>query len=471
MSFKKQLLRKIAVRSVSSCLTGKPGDLHRLTALEKLSLQNWGLSAFLNRLSRDLDDGTGLAGLLLHIGKNANPIHKRKLIENIGVNWIAEGGRIRTQLRKQNYWAPFFVVVSPTMRCNLRCTGCYSALYSRDGELSEDELDRIFTECKSIGAYFAVISGGEPYLLKDTLLRLFQKHRDMLFLTFTNATLLDEPLARALGRLGNVLPAISVEGYEEHTDARRSPGVHARALHAMHLLKANGVIFGISVTYTKNNIPVVTDDSFVRFYNDLGAVFAWYFMFMPVGKDPILELVPTPEQRIQCGQKIADLRKRHPMFMADFWNDGPAVGGCMAGGRRYLHIVNSGRVEPCVYAHFGVDNIRQMSLLEAANSPFFRAIRREFPFNESANLRRPCMIIDNPEVLRKLVNGYMVPEGHAHAEDLIHDPAVAKWIDDYAERFKELTEPDWQQRIEDPSFRWFKEKEEYKLLFRFKEKR
>ena len=92
------------------------------------------------------------------------------------------------------------------------------------------------------------------------------------------------------------------------------------------------------------------------------------------------------EQRVHCGNRVAELRQKHPLFMADFWNDGPAVGGCLAGARRYLHVLNSGRIEPCVFAHFGVDNIRDKSILEAANSAFFKAIRREFPYNEEDNL-------------------------------------------------------------------------------------
>ncbi len=468
MSLIEKTVRMIVIRRVVRCLTGDANDLKKLLELGKLGIHNPSMSAFLQRLSRDLEERQGIANLLLHVGKNANPVHKRRLLENIAFNWMVKGGRIRTRIRTGGLWVPFFVVISPTMRCNLKCTGCYSGLYSKDGELDGDDIDRILTECKRLGIYFVVITGGEPYLIKDTLLKLFKKHSEIFFLTFTNGTLLDEDCAARLGRLGNVSPAISIEGYEEHTDRRRSSGVYEKAVHAMGLLRKHGVIFGISVTYTKDNVGLVTDDKFVEYYIDRGAFFAWYFMFMPVGKDPVLELVPTPEQRFYCGRRVAELRKRFPMFLADFWNDGAAAGGCLAGGRRYLHILNSGRIEPCVYAHFGVDNIREKSLLEAANSPFFRAIRREFPFNENANLKRPCMIIDNPAVLRKVVAEFVVPSGHVHAEDIIRDPRVAKWIDDYSERFRELTEPVWQKIIEDPESRWYKEKPEYKNLFRFR---
>lgn len=467
-AIKDLLVARLAARRVVKSLTGDSEDLKKLLNVYRIVAPGPAFKLFLDRLAEDIDQRRGLGNFLLHLGRNASPVHKKKLARNLIVNWAARGARIRTRLSTPERWLPFFVVVSPTMRCNLKCAGCYSALYEKDGELSEADLDRVFRQCKELGAYFAVISGGEPYLLQKPLLRLFRKHGDMFFLTFTNATLLDEPLVGELARLGNVAPAISVEGYEGHTDQRRSPGVYQKAMAAMDRLRERGTIFGISVTYTRENVGLVSDEEFLKFYIAKGAAFAWYFMFMPVGRDPRLDLVPTPEQRLECGRRLTEVRRRLPIFVADFWNDGRAAGGCLAGGRRYLHILNSGRVEPCVFAHFGCDNIRDKSLLEAANSPFFQAIRREFPYSESGNLRRPCLIIDNPAVLRRLIDEYLVPEGHAHSEDIVRDPGVVEWIDAYAERMKDLTEADWLATIEDPASRWYKEKPEYKNLFRFK---
>ena len=466
MSVRLQIIKLLAVPWLSRCLTGRKEDLRRLFLLEKIPYRSVVLRAFLRRLRRDMDEGWGVfASLLVRIGRSANPVSRKKLIENLIFNWGVKGAGRRLQIRRQGLWTPFIVAVSPSMRCNLKCTGCYSGLYSKDGELDEQDLDRIFEECKSIGNYFVVLTGGEPYLLKDSLLRLFRKYNDMFFLTFTNGTHFNEATVRELARLGNVAPAISLEGFEDSTDKRRGKGVYGRILQGMELLNRERVMFGISVTYTSENVDVVTQDNFIESFMERGALFAWYFMFMPVGKDPILELVPSPEQRVFCGRRVDAMRRKYPLFMADFWNDGPAVGGCMAGARRYLHILNSGRVEACVFAHFGVDNIRDKSLLEVANSPFFNAIRDAFPYNETANLKRPCILIDNPGVLRKLVNEYMVPQGHVHSEDIIRDPRVAEWVDDYSRRFKELTEPEWLAMIEDPSSRWYKEKDEYKDLF------
>ncbi len=470
MTLKERIIRAFVVPRIVKCLTGDPKDLKRLLDVSRIGRPGPAFRIFLERVDRGIKSRSGLANMLLHVGKHANRLHKRKLIENLVLNWAVKGAGIRTSMSTPDRWVPFFAVLSPTMRCNLACHGCYSALYSKDGELSEQDMDRIFIECKSLGAYFSVISGGEPYLLKDKLLRLFRKHNDMFFLTFTNGTLLDESLADQLASLGNVAPAISVEGYEDQTDRRRSRGVYEKVARAMELLRARGVLFGISVTYTSQNLDLVTSDAFVDFYHRKGACFAWYFMFMPVGRDPVLKLVPSPEQRLECGRRISELRSRHPIFLADFWNDGVAAGGCLAAGRRYLHILNSGRVEPCVFAHFGVDNIRDKSLLDAANSPFFRAIRREFPFNDIGNLRRPCMIIDNPGVLRRVVDEHVAAAGHEHSEDIVRDPKVVEWVQAYGDRMKELTDPAWTALINDPGSRWYRENQEYRNLFRFRTK-
>ncbi len=391
MLLTQEIVKALAVPALARCLTGRIEDLRKLMLLEKTPFPSPLLRAFLKRLSRDLEEGGGIfANLLVRIGRLANPTARRRLIRNLIFHWGVRGAVNRTRIRSAGKWVPFVVAISPTMRCNLSCRGCYSALYSKQGELSEGELDRLFAECKSMGAYFVVLTGGEPFLLRESLLRLFRKHRDMYFLIFTNGTMLDEPLVGELARLGNVAPALSLEGFEEETDRRRGAGVYARVLHSMDLLRSKGVLFGASITYASDNVNTVTRDRFIESLLDRGILFAWYFMFIPVGKDPILELVPTPEQRIQCGRRVGEMRKKYGLFIADFWNDGPAVGGCLAGARRYMHVLNTGRVEACVFAHFGVDNIREKSLLEAANSPFFNAIREAFPFNETANLNGPA---------------------------------------------------------------------------------
>ena len=50
--------------------------------------------------------------------------------------------------------------------------------------------------------------------------------------------------------------------------------------------------------------------------------------------------------------RIRKYRATKPLFAMDFQNDAEYVGGCVAGGRRYLHINANGDVDPCVFIHY-----------------------------------------------------------------------------------------------------------------------
>jgi len=462
-----RIFKRIMIKRMAACLDGSVKGLEEFILFYRkhdfppdTDMQN-----FIDKLADSIRNGTNFAKIFLRFGKETSKSCQEKLVTNLIFNQFITGGAKRDTFSEEEDRIPSFIVVSPTMRCNLSCSGCYSGLYAKKDELSEQELDNLFGQIRKMGIYFVVISGGEPYLLKDVLLWLFKKYNDMFFLTFTNGILLNEEVARQLGKLGNVAPAISVEGWERETAARRGPNTWNKILSAMSNLRRNGVLFGMSVTATKHNMEIVTDNEFAEFFMEKGILFGWYFMFMPVGKDPMLELVMTPQQRVQCGQRVRALRDKYPLFLADFWNDGEIVGGCLAAGRRYVHILNNGSVEPCVFAHFGTDNIRKKPLLEIVNSPFFREIRRRFPYNEKGNLKRPCMIIDNPQVLRDAVHKHKATSGHAQAEAIVSDPAVVRWVDSYAKEFAALVGPGWEKMINDPNDRWYREGQKYKNLF------
>jgi hypothetical protein len=98
-----------------------------------------------------------------------------------------------------------------------------------------------------------------------------------------------------------------------------------------------------------------------------------------------------------------------------------------------LHINNKGDVEPCVFCHFATDNIRETPLKEALASDFFRAIRARQPYHE--DLRRVCIMIDNPSALREVVADTGARGTHEGAENLIHELAAP--LDRYATNFGE----------------------------------
>jgi hypothetical protein len=198
--------------------------------------------------------------------------------------------------------------------------------------------------------------------------------------------------------LGNVAIVFSIEGGEEETDDWRGNGMYRRIMEAMDMAREATLSIGTSPTVTSKNAEVVSSDAFLDFMIEKGSFAQMYFLYIPVNGRADLTLMVTPEQRDILPRSVLRARNTKPIFIVDFWNDGPYVEGCIAAGRSYFHVNANGDVEPCVYTHIAVDNIHEKSLKEALNSPLFQGSRARQPHNP--NHLRPCMIIDNPQVMR-----------------------------------------------------------------------
>ena len=346
--------------------------------------------------------------------------------------------------KKYNCNIPWIVLMDPTSACNMHCTGCWAAEYGHKQNLSYEVMDKVLTEGKELGIHACLFTGGEPLVRKKDIIRLCEKHKDVAFHAFTNGTLIDDAFCRDLLRVGNFFVSVSIEGFEEANDSRRGDGHFEKAIHAMELMHAYKIPFGVSICYTSRNYKDVTSDEFLDMLIDKGCYFAWYFHYMPVGMNASTDLLLTPEQRLYMKDRIRWIRswdEGKELFAIDFQNDGEFVGGCVAGGKRYCHINAAGDVEPCVFIHYSGANINEKSLLECLQQPLFLKYHELMPFND--NLLRPCPMLENPEFLQQ-----MVKETGAHSTDL-EAPESAEHLcakcADYAAHWAPVAEDVWQK--------------------------
>lgn len=384
---------------------------------------NW--SQLVKSLYSDIDDGV-----------------RTTLFENFIMNsaftWAKKSKQIKEQYQCH---VPWTILLDPTSACNLHCTGCWAAEYGNRLNLSYDEIDDIISQGKELGIYMYIYTGGEPLVRKNDLMKICEKHNDCVFLAFTNATLIDEEFADELLRVKNFVPAISIEGNELATDARRGNGTYQKVMKAMTILKEKKLPFGVSCCYTSQNIDSISSEEFIDTLINYGAKFAWFFHYMPVGNDAVLDLLCTPSQREKMLRSIREYRQTKPIFTLDFQNDGEYVGGCIAGGRNYFHINPNGDMEPCVFIHYSDSNIREKTILEALCSPLFQAYKEGQPFNQ--NHLRPCPMLENPEKLKEMVH-----RTNAHSTDL----ESVETVDHLCDKCKEYA-----HRWEDPAERLWKE--------------
>lgn len=409
-------------------MSGEKLDVDYGKVRELICNKDCALNHYLNRLLDELDQNV-VKTTILNFGFEAmlhgtKTIRKMRTIHDCNIPWL--------------------ILMDPTSACNLHCTGCWAAEYGNKLNLSYDELSNVVKQGKELGVYFYMFTGGEPLVRKNDIIKLCKEHHECQFLAFTNGTLVDEAFCEEMKRVGNLMLAISLEGSPEVNDLRRGEGVYGKVMHAMDLLKENGLIFGTSICYTSKNYESVISKEFVKLMVDKGCRYAMYFHYMPVGNDASLELLPTPEQRMYIKDRIREIRKLEDgegLFTMDFQNDGEFVGGCIAGGRNYFHINANGDAEPCVFIHYSGANIRTHSLLEILKQPLFMAYRDNQPFNE--NHLRPCPMLENPEILQRLVK-----ETGAKSTDL-QSPETVEHLctkcEEYAKNWKPCADKLWSE--------------------------
>lgn len=385
--------------------------------------------------------------------QRCHPKFLQTIVRNLWMGWY-DGATVRRQfIDREGFEPPNLAVISPAKVCNLKCEGCYaSAVTTKDEpQLDFDTVDRIVTELKSFGVSFIVFSGGEPThpMVWPTIKRICEKHRDQAFMMYTNGTLLNDEKVDDLLRLGNLSPAISVEGWEEETDARRGKGVYEKVMAAMDRLREAGVPFGFSLTYTRRNFEVATSARFIQHLMDKGASYGWYFMYVPVGRDPDVSLVVTPEERDKIRQFTWDILREKGLFIADFWNSGPMSKGCLAGGR-YLHINNKGDIEPCVFFRFATHNIHECRIIDALRSRLFVEIRKSQAGQR--NPLAPCQFMDHPYDGKRAVELSGARATDEDGETLFKEP-ILPFLDRFSREYaKHYAEPAW---LKSGEYAWF----------------
>lgn len=397
----------------------------------------------------------------------------KKYVEKFISNMVephTSGGSTKLAIKgfKEKYGIepPMFVTISPAQFCNLKCTGCYAASDSgTKASLPYDIVKRIVKDMHDIaGSRFIVISGGEPFLWKDQdrdIISLAEEFKDMFFLVYTNGTVLDESRIRRLAETANMTPAISVEGYEEETDKRRGRGVFQKILNNIERLKRYGVLFGMSVTVTSENVDILLEDRFYEYWmEEIGATYIWMFHLMPIGRaKDTMALMIGPEERKKLFLKWEEVLFEKGYFVGDFWNAGAASRGCMAYGRSggYFYVDWNGNIMPCVFVPYYVDNVYDIykngkTIFDALLSDLFERGRRwqkdyGYVSDPPGNFLAPCSIRDNYKDFRERILTLDAKPEDENAKVALEDPEYFEKMVQFGEELHKTISPLYRERI------------------------
>lgn len=319
---------------------------------------------------------------------------------------INKNAKLRKKHEQAGTHVPPFLIASIASQCNLRCTGCYAQADGGCGnleatdDLSAPDWEAVFSEAAGLGVSFILLAGGEP-LTRPDVIQVASGFPNIIFPIFTNGTMMNEEYLGLFDLHRNLVPAISIEGNADATDRRRGGGVYAQAEAVMARLKEKNILFGISVTVTRDNVHIVTSDTFLSEQHDKGCGLVFFVEYVPV-TDDTRELVLSNHDICVLEENVAVLKKRFSdMIIISFPGDEEAMGGCLASGRGFFHINSQGGAEPCPFSPYSRHNLKSSSITEVLRSPFFQELR-EIAVDAGPH-KGGCILFDRKEQVQSLL--------------------------------------------------------------------
>ncbi len=309
-------------------------------------------------------------------------------------------------IKRRNYWktlsleVPPILITSITNRCNLKCTGCYNKPRENTAGAGMEKgmFLNILKEAMDIGSRIIFISGGEPMTRPD-ILSLTTGFPHILFPLFTNGLLITEGNIKNWKKQKNIVPVISLEGGENETDECRGSGVYNKIEKLSLLLKKSGILYGHSMTATRNNFKLLTDIEFIRRLYKSGARVFIFVEYQQNGNNQTIPPLTSDEKGIFL-KSIEDLRKAIPGIFIEFPGEEGQYEGCLSAGRGFLHISADGSLEPCPFSPYSDSNLKNLSLKEALNSAFLRKIRDNHPELKGIS---GCALLEKREWVKSLL--------------------------------------------------------------------
>jgi MoaA/NifB/PqqE/SkfB family radical SAM enzyme len=315
------------------------------------------------------------------------------------LRWQRKAAKTRLNWDNEGVHVPPIIVLSVTSKCNLHCQGCYhQALRSvSESEMNDERIDKLISEAKELGVSFIVVGGGEP-LTRPIILDLAKKHPEIMFLVFTNGLLINDAVIKKMAQQRNIVPLISLEGYQYDTDKRRGAGVYEQALKAIAKLKEKGIFWGSSLTMTRSNFADVTDENFIKRLVEADCKLFMLVEYTPVKKGTE-NWVLTSEQRTELLRKRNSFRKKYQaLFVALPWDE-EEIGGCLSSGRGFVHVSAEGNMEPCPFVPYSDTNLKHVTLREALQSKMLSTIRENHGQLEETH---GCALWEKREWVRSL---------------------------------------------------------------------
>ena len=295
---------------------------------------------------------------------------------------------------------PAHPVWEMTAACNLRCIHCHaSGGAPAPDELTTTEAKHLFDQLAEMDEFrMMAFTGGEP-LVRDDLFELLAYSQSLGFTNTmaTNATLIDDAVARRLRRYGVVIAAVSLDGFDaqSHDYVRGLPGSFDKAVQGMKALRRAGILLHINITAMEYNMDQM--EPLMALVEELGTGILLMYQLVPVGRgrgigQAALDLCANERLiRFMAQAQRTTHAIMEPVAGPQYWpfllqqngiDSGPMLRlaeavfhGCSA-GRGFVYIKPNGEVWPCPFIEVSCGSVRDQPFADIwANAPIFQDLR------------------------------------------------------------------------------------------------
>jgi radical SAM protein with 4Fe4S-binding SPASM domain len=295
---------------------------------------------------------------------------------------------------------PAHPVWEMTTACNLDCIHCHASGGKRaPDELTTEEAKRLLDQLAQVSEFrMMAYTGGEP-LVRPDLFELLAYSQALGFTNTmaTNATLIDDDVARRLRSLGLVIAAVSLDGFdaETHDYVRGHPGTFEATLKGIRALRRAGILLHINITAMEYNMDQL--EPLMALTDELGTGILLMYQLVPVGRGRGIEKAALDlEANERLIRFMAQAQRvthaiMEPVAGPQYWpyllqrsgiRGGPLLRlaetvfhGCSA-GRGFVYIKPNGEVWPCPFIEVTCGNVRERPFASIwESSPVFHNLR------------------------------------------------------------------------------------------------
>ena len=339
---------------------------------------------------------------------------------NLGWGGMRSVMRFKRQLKRGEYFPPF-LYISVLNSCNLRCQGCWVDVAAKSEKIPAEDLHRLIREAREAGNTFFGILGGEPFMYKG-LLDILEQHPDCYFQIFTNGQFITDELAAQMRRMGNVTPLVSIEGTEIISDQRRGKSdVLSKSMAGLQRCLDHKLLTGVATSLCQTNFDDLLREEWLDRLIEMGAMYAWYHTYRPVGPSPNEQLCLTPAQQLKTRKFVVEMRVKKPIVLIDayYQHDGQAL--CPLATGISHHISPWGDIEPCPIIQFAKENIRDKRHIRDVftQSAYLKDFRETI-----SSTTRGCVMLERPDLVKQIVERHGAVDGTARKTAMVELEAM-----------------------------------------------